>query len=179
MIRTGSCRSASPCMPLRVTSLRQEDSMRIDIPCEPVPGSLWHDTLPDGELEHRRAPLAGTTEVDVAVVGGVFAGLWPAYSRARRDPGLRIVVLEREFAGFGASGRNGGWLSGLLPISWEAVAAGASPEAAGAGGAAPGGGAAGRGCAGGSVDEALRGPAAEGIDAHAVKGGYLCLATSE
>lgn len=143
--------------------------MRIDIPCEPVPGSLWHDTLPDGELEHRRAPLAETTEVDVAVVGGGFTGLWTAYYLARRDPGLRIVVLEREFAGFGASGRNGGWLSGLLPISWEAVAAEASPEAA----------VAWQRCAEGSVDEVLRVTAAEGIDAHAVKGGYLCLATSE
>src|SRR4051794_13510157 len=120
-------------MPLRVTSLRQEDSMRIDIPCEPVPGSLWHDTLPDGELEHRRAPLAETTEVDVAVVGGGFTGLWTAYYLARRDPGLRIVVLEREFAGFGASGRNGGGLSNLLPLSRGAIAAGRSPRGARAG----------------------------------------------
>src|SRR3954447_5488173 len=156
-------------MPLRVTSLRQEDSMRIDIPCEPVPGSLWHDTLPDGELEHRRAPLAETTEVDVAVVGGGFTGLWTAYYLARRDPGLRIVVLEREFAGFGASGRNGGWMSGLLPVSWDAVASRSSREAA----------LAWQRAADATVDEVLRTAADEGIDAEAEKGGYLRLATTE
>src|SRR3954464_11702128 len=144
-------------MPLRVTSLRQEDSMRLDIPCEPVPGSLWHDTLPDGELEHRRAPLAENTEVDVAGVGGGLPGAWTAYSLARRDPGLRIVVLEREFAGFGASGRNGGWPSGPLPVGRDAAAAAVSPEAA----------VAWQRCAEGSVDEVLRVTAAEGIDAHA------------
>src|SRR5579859_3662452 len=60
----------------------------------------------------RRAPLPGSTEADVAIVGAGYTGLWTAYYLARADPSLRIVVLEREFAGFGASGRNGGWVMG-------------------------------------------------------------------
>jgi len=62
----------------------------------------------------RRAPLRGALEADVAIVGAGFTGLWTAYYLARADPSLHIVVLEREFAGFGASGRNGGWVMGSL-----------------------------------------------------------------
>ncbi len=61
-----------------------------------------------------RAPLAGPTQADVAIVGAGYTGLWTAYYLKRADPSLRIVVLEREFAGFGASGRNGGWVSGFF-----------------------------------------------------------------
>ncbi len=61
-----------------------------------------------------RAPLPGPIAVDVAIVGAGLTGLWTAYYLARAEPGLRIVVLERERAGFGASGRNGGWVSGFL-----------------------------------------------------------------
>jgi glycine/D-amino acid oxidase-like deaminating enzyme len=53
-------------------------------------------------------------EVDVAIVGAGYTGLWSAYYLRRADPSLRIVVLEREVAGFGASGRNGGWVSGFF-----------------------------------------------------------------
>jgi len=53
--------------------------------------------------------LQGDLEVDVAVVGAGFTGLWTAYELQRRDPSLRIALLEREVAGFGASGRNGSW----------------------------------------------------------------------
>src|ERR1700745_92029 len=61
-----------------------------------------------------RAQLAGPAEADVAIVGAGFTGLWTAYYLKRARPQLRIVVLEREQAGFGASGRNGGWVSGLV-----------------------------------------------------------------
>jgi glycine/D-amino acid oxidase-like deaminating enzyme len=61
-----------------------------------------------------RAPLSGPEEVDVAIVGAGFTGLWCAYYLKRADPSLRIVVLERAVAGFGASGRNGGWVSGFF-----------------------------------------------------------------
>jgi glycine/D-amino acid oxidase-like deaminating enzyme len=61
-----------------------------------------------------RAPLPGPCEVDVAIVGAGYTGLWTAYYLARSDPSLRIVVLEAEQAGFGASGRNGGWISGFF-----------------------------------------------------------------
>ena len=130
--------------------------------------SLWHDGLPAGDLERRRPALTGSIEADVAVVGAGYTGLWTAYYLARRDPRLRIVVLEREFAGFGASGRNGSWLSGLLPVGWDAVAAASSPAAA----------AAWQSAAWATVDEVLQVADAEGIDAAAAKGGYLCLATT-
>jgi len=61
-----------------------------------------------------RAPLEGPLEADVTIVGAGYTGLWTAYYLKRAEPSLRIVVLEREFAGFGASGRNGGWVSGFF-----------------------------------------------------------------
>ena len=51
---------------------------------------------------------------DVAIVGAGYTGLWTAYYLQRADPSLRIVVLEAEIVGFGASGRNGGWCSALV-----------------------------------------------------------------
>ncbi|MEU3562752.1 FAD-binding oxidoreductase [Kitasatospora sp. NPDC006786] len=54
--------------------------------------------------------LPGDRDVDVCVVGGGYTGLWTAYYLKKADPGLRIAVLERRFCGYGASGRNGGWL---------------------------------------------------------------------
>lgn len=81
--------------------------------------SLWHDTVPDDLTP--RAPLPGDTEVDVAIIGGGLTGLWTAYYLLERDPGLRIAVLEKEIAGFGASGRNGGWCSALFPASTTAL----------------------------------------------------------
>ncbi len=68
------------------------------------------------------AALAGDVEVDVAIVGAGFTGLWTALSLAQRDPALRIAVLERHAVGFGASGRNGGWCSALLTTSLTALA---------------------------------------------------------
>jgi glycine/D-amino acid oxidase-like deaminating enzyme len=52
----------------------------------------------------------------VAIVGGGFTGLWTARELKRRDPGLRICVLEKSVCGFGASGRNGGWASAIFPV---------------------------------------------------------------
>ena len=76
--------------------------------------SLWWDGLPD-PLVGREA-LDGELEVDVAVVGGGFTGLWTAYYLAEAEPSLRIAVIEREVVGFGASGRNGGWCSALFAV---------------------------------------------------------------
>ena len=61
-----------------------------------------------------RAPLPGPAEADVAIVGAGYTGLWTAYYLKRAQPSLQIVVLERELAGFGASARNGGWVSGFF-----------------------------------------------------------------
>ncbi len=90
--------------------------------------SLWHATLRDEEREPR-PPLAGDVDVDVAIVGAGYTGLWTAYSLARADPSLRIVVCEAEIAGFGASGRNGGWCSSFFAGSRDATAQRAGREA--------------------------------------------------
>jgi glycine/D-amino acid oxidase-like deaminating enzyme len=123
--------------------------------------SHWYDELP----AHRPA-LPGDRDADVCIVGAGYTGLWTAYYLKRADPSLRIAVLEARFAGFGASGRNGGWLSGLVPgdrnrmaqqygrdrvLAWQQ----ALNEA---------------------VDEVIAVAAAEGIDAGAVKGGLLEIA---
>jgi len=67
------------------------------------------------ELPVPRPRLPGDRDADVCIVGAGYTGLWTAYYLKRADPSLRITVLEARFAGFGASGRNGGWLSGLAP----------------------------------------------------------------
>jgi len=68
--------------------------------------------------------------VDVAIVGAGYTGLWTGYFLHRADPGLRIAILEAEVAGFGASGRNGGWCSGLYPVSLPRLAAAHGPDQA-------------------------------------------------
>src|SRR6478735_4718249 len=88
----------------------------------PPTSSLWHDSLPATEWARERGPLTADTEADVVIVGGGYTGLWTAYYLAERRPEWRIVVLEAEVVGFGASGRNGGWCSALLPMSLAAIA---------------------------------------------------------
>ncbi|MDQ6848258.1 MAG: FAD-binding oxidoreductase [Candidatus Dormibacteraeota bacterium] len=82
--------------------------------------SLWLDTVADDLTP--RAPLDGDQEVDVAIVGAGFTGLWTAYALLQKDPTLSVLLLEREIAGFGASGRNGGWCSDLFPVRWDRLA---------------------------------------------------------
>ncbi|MFD5539691.1 NAD(P)/FAD-dependent oxidoreductase [Streptomyces sp. NPDC127079] len=69
--------------------------------------SFWYadDGLPTG-----REPLTGDASADVVIVGGGYTGLWTAYYLKRAAPFLRVTVLEQKFCGYGASGRNGGWL---------------------------------------------------------------------
>ncbi len=55
-------------------------------------------------------------------MGAGYTGLWSAYYLKRADPALRIAVVEAEVAGFGASGRNGGWCSALYPVSLPRLA---------------------------------------------------------
>ena len=61
-----------------------------------------------------RPSLQADLRADVVIVGAGYTGLWTAYYLKRQAPQLRIVVLEAETAGFGASGRNGGWLMGNI-----------------------------------------------------------------
>ena len=74
--------------------------------------SLWLEGI-EGPLTPRAA-LPGDGDCDVAIVGAGFTGLWTAYYLKTLAPDLRVVVLEREIAGYGPSGRNGGWAIGGL-----------------------------------------------------------------
>jgi glycine/D-amino acid oxidase-like deaminating enzyme len=78
------------------------------------PPSWWWAQL--GGLPEPRPPLQGDREADVCIVGAGYTGLWTAYALKRAQPELEVVVLEREVAGFGASGRNGGWVLGEVSI---------------------------------------------------------------
>ncbi len=77
--------------------------------------SFWLETAGD-DLTPRPA-LEGSTEVDVAILGAGFTGLWTAYYLLRQQPSLKVAIVEREIAGFGASGRNGGWCTPGFPLS--------------------------------------------------------------
>ncbi len=135
--------------------------------------SFWFDSLPvagsadtgaDDLLP--RPPLAGPLEVDVAIVGGGLTGLWTAYYLASEQPNLRIAILEKHIAGFGASGRNGGWCSALFPASTASLARRHGRDAA----------LAMRQAMIDTVDEVGRVTAAEGIDCDFVRGGTVSLA---
>jgi glycine/D-amino acid oxidase-like deaminating enzyme len=129
------------------------------------PRSVWEHTLPTPAAP--RPALPGDTDADVVVVGAGFTGLWTAYYLLRADPTLRVVLLEAETAGFGASGRNGGWCSALFAASRPALARASSREGALAMDAAMRA----------TVDEVGRVLVEEGIDADWAKGGTLSVAT--
>ncbi len=80
--------------------------------------SFWLSAL--DEPVRQRAPLDGDARFDVAIVGAGYSGLWTAYYLNQQEPGCHIAIVEAEFAGFGASGRNGGWcayyFSGIDPL---------------------------------------------------------------
>ncbi len=127
--------------------------------------SFWWRAL---QVPPRRRSLPGDAEADVCIIGAGYTGLWTAYYLRHAEPGLRIIVLEAAFAGFGASGRNGGWVTAELPGSRARYARGP------------------RGTAGvhaleqalrETIDEVAKVCAAEGIDAGLVKGGRLSVAT--
>jgi glycine/D-amino acid oxidase-like deaminating enzyme len=107
--------------------------------------------------------------VDVCIVGAGFTGLWTAYSLACADPTLRIVLLEREVAGFGASGRNGGWCSALFSTSDAALSRLYGLNAMRAM----------RRAMQDTVDRVGASAAAEGIDCHFTKGGSVDVVRSE
>lgn len=126
--------------------------------------SLWWDTLVEPVVE--RPSLGGDLDVDVAIVGAGFTGLWTALSLGVADPALRVAVLEREVAGFGASGRNGGWCSAIFSASEARIERDHGRQAA----------AAMRRAMRQSVDEVGRAASAEGIDCQFAKGGTVVLA---
>jgi glycine/D-amino acid oxidase-like deaminating enzyme len=131
--------------------------------------SFWLDDVASsgGNLVPRPA-LPGARDVDVAIVGAGFTGLWTAHYLLDCDPKLRVVLLEKEIAGFGASGRNGGWCSALFPASMEKIAEQSSRDAA----------LALRRAMRLSVDEVGAVADANGIDCGYTKGGTLSLIRS-
>jgi len=125
--------------------------------------SYWLHTL--GPVTPR-PPLDGDRDADVAIVGGGYTGLWTAYYLSQAAPSLKIVLLEAEYCGFGASGRNGGWASGLFPVSEDKLTRRYGAQRASAMHAA----------LAGAVDEVGRAAAAEGIECDYAKGGTITLA---
>jgi glycine/D-amino acid oxidase-like deaminating enzyme len=90
--------------------------------------SFWLEDAGDDPTP--RPPLDGSRTVDVAIVGAGFTGLWTARELLRRDPTLEVLVLEAETAGFGASGRNGAWLTNGIGVSPGELARRTSPATA-------------------------------------------------
>jgi glycine/D-amino acid oxidase-like deaminating enzyme len=121
--------------------------------------SFWYSTI---GLPTPRRPLDGSAEADVCIVGGGYTGLWTAYYLKKADPGLRVTVLEQRFCGYGASGRNGGWLyngfagRGVFARRYGKPGAIAMQQAMN-----------------GAVDEVIAVCATEGVDADIAKGGMM------
>ena len=121
--------------------------------------SFWYSAL---GLPAARTPLDGSAEADICIVGGGYTGLWTAYYLKKADPSLRITVLEQRFCGYGASGRNGGWLyngfagRGVFARKYGKPGAVAMQQAMNR-----------------AVDEVIEVCAAESIDADIVKGGMM------
>ncbi len=122
-----------------------------------------------GGFPPRRPSLPRPAEADVCIVGAGYTGLWTAYYLKGMRPDLRVVVLEAAFAGYGASGRNGGWVTSELPGSRARYARG--PQGAEGVRAL-------EAALRSTVDEVGRVCAAEAIAADFVKGGRLTVATS-
>ncbi len=128
--------------------------------------SFWLETA--GDLTPR-PPLDGSEHVDVAILGAGFTGLWTAYHLLKRDPSLNVAVVEAEIAGFGASGRNGGWCYSGFPVSAETLRERYGESVA-------------RSVALAlydSVDDVGEVCAAEDIDAHYIKSGALNIARAD
>jgi glycine/D-amino acid oxidase-like deaminating enzyme len=74
--------------------------------------SYWHDSVPGSLLP--RPALENDIEVDIVIAGAGYTGLWTAYYLKQHKPSLSIAIIESEIAGFGASGRNGGWCASYM-----------------------------------------------------------------
>ncbi len=120
------------------------------------------------EDDEQVPPLDGDLRTQICIVGGGFTGLWTALRVKEQEPDCEVVLIEKDFCGAGASGRNGGfvlsWWAKLLSLKKicgeeEAIRlARLSAEA---------------------VDEIGRFCAEEGIDCHYRRDGWLWAATNE
>lgn len=129
--------------------------------------SFWYADI--GGIPDYRAALPGNITADVCIVGAGYTGLWTAYYLRKADPSIKVVVVEKEFAGFGASGRNGGWLSGGFSWSKEKYLKTSTRE----------GVIAMERAMAGTVDEILSVTDAEGIDADLMRVDNLLVATNK
>jgi glycine/D-amino acid oxidase-like deaminating enzyme len=129
--------------------------------------SLWLSNVDDDLTP--RAPLESDLDVDVAIVGAGYTGLWTAYYLTEIQPSVRVAILEAEFAGYGASGRNGGWCSALFPQSLSALSHRYGQSAALSVHRA----------LQSTVDEVGRVASVEGIDCHYAKGGTIVLVRNQ
>jgi glycine/D-amino acid oxidase-like deaminating enzyme len=125
--------------------------------------SFWYSQIPAPEP---RRPLPGDLSADVCIIGAGFTGLWSAYYLKRARPELEIAVVEREFAGFGASGRNGGWLYDGYAGAATAIARSHGPETVRSL----------RRLMRATIDEVIGVCGSEGIDAEIVKHGVVRVA---
>ncbi|MDP4033956.1 MAG: FAD-binding oxidoreductase [Pseudorhodobacter sp.] len=135
------------------------------MPCKIGDISFWYADI---GLPVPRPALAGDTTADVCIIGAGYTGLWTAYYLKQAQPGLDVLVVEREFAGFGASGRNGGWLTGGFAWSHEKYLSTGSVQGVRDMVAAMSG----------TVNEVIRVAEAEGIDADICRTDELMLATN-
>ncbi len=129
--------------------------------------SFWYADI--GGIPDKRPALAGDRDADVCIIGAGYTGLWTAYYLKKADPALDIVIVEREFAGFGGSGRNGGWLSGGFGWSREKYLKASGRAAV----------IAMQRAMAGTVDEVIRVAEAEGINADILRVDNITVATNQ
>ncbi|MCX5246947.1 FAD-binding oxidoreductase [Streptomyces sp. NBC_00201] len=126
--------------------------------------SFWYA---DDGLPAVREPLGGDASADVVIVGGGYTGLWTAYYLKKAAPFLRVTVLEQKFCGYGASGRNGGWLYNGIAGRDRYARLHGHEAAVGL-----------QKAMNDTVDEVVRVAREEGIEADLHKGGVLEVATT-
>lgn len=80
---------------------------------------LWNEIDRDDFAVQK---LEQTDEFDVLIIGAGYTGLWSAYYLHLNDPSLKIAIIEKNTVGYGASGRNGGWCSTIMPMSLDSIA---------------------------------------------------------
>ncbi|MDF0600758.1 FAD-binding oxidoreductase [Psychromarinibacter sp. C21-152] len=129
--------------------------------------SFWYADI--GGVPARRAPMQGDTRADICIVGAGYTGLWTAYYLKQADQSLDVLVVEKDFAGFGASGRNGGWLTGGFAWTHDRYRAAAGEAGVRAMVRAMNG----------TVDEVIRVAEAEGIDADILRTDELVYAVND
>lgn len=117
-------------------------------------------------LPPQHPELPGDLTADVAIVGAGYTGLWTAYYLKRARPELRVVIVEQRHVGYGASGRNGGWLTNSITGGRDRYAKSHGREAVEGFQRAMND----------TVDEVIRVTQTEGIDADIRRGGEFTVA---